>query len=168
MTFPLDSTRHIMLIYMFKAPPPAEPIGDKDMDEVTDMFKGLAKKKKSSSSKKPKEGDAPATTDDAVVADGEFDPSTLKKKKKKKTTKTGDAEDFDAKLAEAGVTEGVEAEEPIPADEQSGDPEKGELWPSQRLASCRGGTALTLARHRYLATQLDNANSLSTAPQPVF
>jgi translation initiation factor 2 subunit 2 len=128
-----------MLIDHFKASTPAEPIGDKDVDEVADMFKGLAKKKKSSSSKKPKEDDAPAATDDAIAADGEFDPSALKKKKKKKTAKTGDAEDFDAKLAEAGVTESVEAEEPVPADEQSGDPEKGESWPRRALQAGFGG-----------------------------
>ena len=54
--------------------------GDKEVDEVTDMFKDLAKKKKKKS--KPKEGD-----EDAPAADGEFDPSALKKKKKKKAPK---------------------------------------------------------------------------------
>lgn len=54
---------------------------DKEVDEVTDMFKDLAKKKKKKSSK-PKEGE-----DEAPAADGEFDPSALKKKKKKKSTK---------------------------------------------------------------------------------
>ena len=57
--------------------------GDKEVDEVTDMFKDLAKKKKKKSSK-PKEGE-----DEAAPADGEFDPSALKKKKKKKTPKVG-------------------------------------------------------------------------------
>jgi hypothetical protein len=53
---------------------------DKEVDEVTDMFAGLAKKKK----KKPKkEGE-----EEAPAADGEFDPSALKKKKKK-TKKVG-------------------------------------------------------------------------------
>ncbi|KAF2745375.1 hypothetical protein M011DRAFT_147120 [Sporormia fimetaria CBS 119925] len=51
--------------------------GDKEVDELNDMFKDLAKKKKKKSSK-PKEGD-----EEAAVADGEFDPSALKKKKKK-------------------------------------------------------------------------------------
>jgi translation initiation factor 2 subunit 2 len=141
---------------------------DKDVDEVTDMFKGLAKKKKSSSSsKKPKDGDAPTATDDAVTADGEFDPSTLKKKKQKKTTKTADVEDFDTKLAEAGVTEGVEAEEPVPADEQGGDPEKGRLWPHKALQAGERAS-LTVTRHRSLATQLDNANTIFITPQSVF
>jgi translation initiation factor 2 subunit 2 len=50
---------------------------NKEVDEVTDMFKDLAKKKKKKSSK-PKEGE-----EDGAAADGEFDPSALKKKKKK-------------------------------------------------------------------------------------
>ncbi|MCJ1285115.1 hypothetical protein MMC26_004453 [Xylographa opegraphella] len=103
---------------------------DKDVDEVTDLFKGLAKKKKS---KKPKEGEAADGGDDTTpAADGEFDPSALKKKKKKKTTKTADVDDFDAKLAEAGVgetdaggTNGVVAA----PDSQEGDLEKGTgIW----------------------------------------
>ena len=73
------------------------------------MFKGLAKKKKS---KKPKDDEAKDGGDDAApAADGEFDPTALKKKKKKKVTKTTDTEDFDAKLAEAGVNESGEADE---------------------------------------------------------
>ena len=55
-------------------------VTDKDVDEVTDMFKDLAKKKKKKSKTKEGEEEAPA-------ADGEFDPSALKKKKKKKTPK---------------------------------------------------------------------------------
>ena len=73
------------------------------------MFKGLAKKKKS---KKPKDDEAKEGGDDvAAAADGEFDPTALKKKKKKKVTKTADTEDFDAKLAEAGVNENGEGDE---------------------------------------------------------
>lgn len=75
---------------------------DKDVAEVTEMFKGLSKKKKT---KKPKdaeggdgEGEEPTAT-----ADGEFDPTAMKKKKKKGPKK--DAGDFEAKLAEAGVDE---------------------------------------------------------------
>lgn len=95
---------------------------DKEVDEVTDMFKGLSKKKKSSTKKKD---DAPA--EEAVTADGEFDPSALKKKKKKKTTTEKKDDDFEARLAEAGV--GDEATEKAPAASegtaQDGDFEKG-------------------------------------------
>jgi len=79
--------------------------GDKQVDEVTAMFEGLAKKKK----KKPKkeEGDEEAAA--AVEDDGEVDLSALKKKKKKKPKSTED--DFEAKLAEAGAG-GDEAGEP--------------------------------------------------------
>ncbi|KAL4796974.1 domain found in IF2B/IF5-domain-containing protein [Aspergillus venezuelensis] len=108
--------------------PVEEQQGDKAVDEVTDLFKGLAKKKKT---KKPKDTDA---ADDesspAPAADGEFDPTALKKKKKK--TKKVDAGDFEAKLAEAGIdkegaaTEGGEPkEEAIP----EGDLEAGTgIW----------------------------------------
>ncbi|KAK5075604.1 translation initiation factor eIF-2 beta subunit [Lithohypha guttulata] len=91
---------------------------EKDLDEVTeklestDMFAGLQKKKKPK-----KTEDEP--TEAAPVADGEFDPSSLKKKKKK--TKPKD-DDFEAKLAQAGVET---AEEPTPTGEQEGDWEKG-------------------------------------------
>ena len=68
------------------------------VDEVTDLFKGLAKKKKSKKS------------DD-----------------KKKAAKAAEADDFDAKLAEAGVGEGDDngtpAVEELPIEE--GDPDKG-------------------------------------------
>jgi len=109
--------------------PPAVIATDKDVDEVADLFKGLAKKKKS---KKPKEGEATDGGDEATpVADGEFDPSALKKKKKKKVTKAADTDDFDAKLAEAGIAEtgeGDESTEPIVAS-QEGDLEKGTgIW----------------------------------------
>ena len=88
---------------------------DKEVDEVTDLFKGLAKKKKS---KKPKE------EEEAVNDDGEFDPSALKKKKKKKVKPAED--DFEAKLAEAGVDE--TPAEPA-TEEQEGDLEKGTgIW----------------------------------------
>ncbi|KAF2009272.1 translational initiation factor 2 beta [Aaosphaeria arxii CBS 175.79] len=89
---------------------------DKEVDEVTDMFKDLAKKKK----KKPKKEDA----DDAVAADGEFDPSALKKKKKKKVKAE---DDFEAKLAEAAGDK-TEAAEEAPA-VQEGDMLKGTgIW----------------------------------------
>ncbi|KKY22123.1 putative translational initiation factor 2 beta [Diplodia seriata] len=90
---------------------------DKAVDEVTDMFKDLTKKKKKKSSKTKEGGD-----DEAPAADGEFDPSALKKKKKKK--KVVDADDFEAKLAEAGA--GADKEEEQKEDEvQEGDMEKG-------------------------------------------
>ena len=55
--------------------------GDGDgVDDMTDMFKDLAKKKKKTT--KPKDEEVPA-------ADVEFDPSALKKKKKKKAVKVG-------------------------------------------------------------------------------
>jgi len=100
------------------------------VDEVTDLFKGLAKKKKS---KKPKEGETIDEGDEAApTADGEFDPTALKKKKKKKTTKTADAGDFDAKLAEAGVGENGEGEDGAAGDAapaEDGDLEKGTgIW----------------------------------------
>ncbi|KAL1968268.1 hypothetical protein VTN77DRAFT_2103 [Rasamsonia byssochlamydoides] len=82
---------------------PASP--DKEVDEVTELFKGLAKKKKS---KKPKDGEAEEKEgkegeEAAPAADGELDLSALKKKKKK--VKKADVGDFEAKLAEAGLTE---------------------------------------------------------------
>ncbi|KAJ5929968.1 eukaryotic translation initiation factor 2 subunit beta [Penicillium verhagenii] len=82
---------------------------DKEVDEVTDMFKGLAKKKKSKKSSKETEGE----TEEAPAGDAEFDPSALKKKKKKSSSKKADAGDFEAKLAEAGVSEeaGEQADE---------------------------------------------------------
>ncbi|KAL2008895.1 hypothetical protein VTN00DRAFT_7089 [Thermoascus crustaceus] len=102
---------------------PATP--DKDVDEVTELFKGLAKKKKS---KKTKEADAGEGEEAAPAADGEFDPSALKKKKKK--VKKADAGDFEAKLAEAGVMEAAAAEEKAAAPEvPEGDLEAGTgIW----------------------------------------
>ena len=61
-----------------------------------------------------------------MTADGEFDPSALKKKKKKKA-KAAETEDFEAKLAEAGVSE--EGRTEVSAEEQAGDLEKGTgIW----------------------------------------
>ncbi|KAL8739997.1 MAG: hypothetical protein Q9190_007248 [Brigantiaea leucoxantha] len=101
---------------------------DKGVDEVTDLFKGLAKKKKS---KKPKDTEAAEGDAAAPAADGEFDATALKKKKKKKAPKAADGDDFDAKLAEAGVNEegdGVNGAEPE-APYEEGDLEKGTgIW----------------------------------------
>jgi len=109
------------------------------------LFKGLAKKKKA---KKPKEGETADVGDEAAVAaDGEFDPSALKKKKKKKITKVPDTEDFDAKLAEAGVGENEQEEDSAAATAaaQEGDLEKGTgIW--QHNASQAIGYPLLLTR----------------------
>ncbi|MCJ1311906.1 hypothetical protein MMC25_005579 [Agyrium rufum] len=99
---------------------------DNEVDELNDLFKGLSKKKKP---KKAKDEGAEATNG---TADGEFDPSALKKKKKPKAAKAADASDFDAKLAEAGVTDETEKEaavEEIPEEVAGGDMEKGTgIW----------------------------------------
>ena len=89
-----------------KDSPETTPAKDPAVDEVTDLFKGLGKKKKSS--KKPKDESADGADEAAPAADGEFDPTALKKKKKKKPTKAAEADDFEAKLAEAGVNENGE------------------------------------------------------------
>ena len=81
---------------------------DQDVDEVTEMFKGLSKKKKSKKTTKDAEGEE--GEEPAATADGEFDPTALKKKKKK-TPKKADTGDFEAKLAEAGVAAEVGGEE---------------------------------------------------------
>ncbi|KAH0379322.1 hypothetical protein KCU92_g8245, partial [Aureobasidium melanogenum] len=103
----------------------AETHSAEGVDEMTAMFEGLAKKKKKSSSKKEK------STDDAEApaADAEFDPSALKKKKKK--AKKAEADDFEAKLAEAGANEEANDDEPVsqPSTSQEGDLEKGTgIW----------------------------------------
>lgn len=137
---------------------------DKEVDEVTELFKGLGKKKKS---KKPKDAEAEeggAGGDEAApAADGELDLSTVKKKKKKvkdaegeegaaagdeatpgadgeldlsalkkkkKKTKKADVGDFEAKLAEAGVTEeGGAQEKGGPEELPEGDLEAGTgIW----------------------------------------
>lgn len=93
------------------------------------MFKGLAKKKKL---KKSKDEEGQGGGDEATpAADGEFDPTALKKKKKKKPAKAADTEDFEKKLAEAGVNEDGDAEatrtEEVHAEE--GDLESGTgIW----------------------------------------
>jgi len=77
---------------------------DKEVDEVTELFKGLSKKKKSKKPKDAEADDGDEAAGGADGADGELDLTALKKKKKKSTKKT-DVGDFEAKLAEAGVTE---------------------------------------------------------------
>ena len=107
--------RHVLIDYSAPA--------DKEVDEVNDLFKGLVKKKKS---KKPKEG---GDGEEATAADGEFDAG-LKKKKKKKVVAAD--EDFEAKLAAAGV-EDITAEEEgrteSTTEEQEGNLENGTgIW----------------------------------------
>lgn len=84
---------------------------------MNELFKGLGKKKKS---KKPKEETADGADESTPAADGEFDAG-IKKKKKKKVPKA-DTDDFEAKLAEAGVNEdGEETAAPPAADEDEPD-----------------------------------------------
>ena len=95
------------------------------MDELNDLFKGLSKKKKS---KKPKDSEAAEATNG--VPDGEFD-ALAKKKKKTKAAKAADPDDFDAKLAEAGIsqTDNATATESVEPVEVGGDLEKGTgIW----------------------------------------
>ena len=84
-----------------------ETKSDPAVDEVNELFKGLTKKKKSS--KKTKDDAADGGEEVPPAADGEFDPTALKKKKKKKPAKAAEADDFETKLAEAGVNENGEA-----------------------------------------------------------
>jgi len=100
--------------------------GDKDVDEVTAMFEGLAKKKK----KKPKKEDAGDDAEAPAADDGDVDLSALKKKKKK-PKKTED--DFDAKLQEAGEDDTTAAKDDAPTSVdgglQDGDLAKGTgIW----------------------------------------
>ncbi|KKA16932.1 Translational initiation factor 2 beta [Rasamsonia emersonii CBS 393.64] len=77
---------------------------DKEVDEVTELFKGLGKKKKS---KKPKDAEGEeggAGGEEATpAADGELDLSTVKKKKKK-------SKDAEAEEGGAGGEEGAPAD----------------------------------------------------------
>ena len=89
----------------------ADANGDKQVDEITAMFEGLAKKKKKKpSSSKKEEGEDGEDSKPATLDDGDVDLSALKKKKKKKPKASED--DFDAKLAEAGAAEDKDNEEP--------------------------------------------------------
>ncbi|KAH0538947.1 hypothetical protein FGG08_004462 [Glutinoglossum americanum] len=107
---------------------------DKEVDEVTKMFEGLSKKPKKPKKKESKaEGDEKAD-EEAAPAEGEFDPTTMKKKKKKKATKAADTgDDFEAKLAQAGVADedaGADTAAPQEAAPlEEGDLEKGTgIW----------------------------------------
>ncbi|KAI5295401.1 hypothetical protein KEM52_001505 [Ascosphaera acerosa] len=79
---------------------------DQEVEEVTELFKGLTKKKKSSSKKSKADVDVDAGEGegDEAPADAEgLDLSKLKKKKKKSTKDAPATADFDAQLAEAGL-----------------------------------------------------------------
>ncbi|KAI5300752.1 hypothetical protein KEM55_005219 [Ascosphaera atra] len=110
-------------------PPPAE---DKEVEEVTELFKGLSKKKKTS--KKTSKSES-APTDDAAPAAGDEAPAgdslDLSKMKKKKKTKKKEGADFDAKLAEAGLTD---AQQQAVLDEKPPSPEEI----ADDLANARG------------------------------
>ena len=82
----------------------------------------MGKKKKSS--KKPKDEAADGGDEATPAADGEFDPTALKKKKKKKPAKAAEADDFEAKLAEAGVNENGEVDASAKAATQEGQAEE--------------------------------------------
>ena len=124
--FTLSTSSYTLLV---PSPDNAAAPADKDTEELADLFKGLSKKKKS---KKPKDSDAATAETTNGVPDGEFDPSALKKKKKTKSAKAADPDDFDAKLAEAGIAQTdsaaatTESTEPV---EAGGDLEKGTgIW----------------------------------------
>lgn len=101
----------------------AEPSGDAAVDEVTDMFKDLAKKKK----KKPKKEDDGEGGEKAADDGDDIDLGALKKKKKKKSSKTADLDDFDKQLAEAGEAGEAAPEENVDVDVDAGDPIQGML-----------------------------------------
>ena len=82
----------------------------------------MGKKKKSS--KKTKDEAADGGDEATPAADGEFDPTALKKKKKKKPAKAAEADDFEAKLAEAGVNENGEVDANAKAATQEGQAEE--------------------------------------------
>lgn len=127
---PLQSSYKAQSVLPFIVNGDADESNDPAVDEVTDLFKGLAKKKKSS--KKPKEESTEAGDEAPPAASSEFDPTALKKKKKKKVTKAADSDDFEAKLAEAGVNEDGETTGnavPTKEDEQEGDMDTGTgIW----------------------------------------
>lgn len=93
-----------------------EPGGQDAVDEMTDMFKDLAKKKK----KKPKKTEDAEEEKAEEGPDGdpdELDLSALKKKKKKKKPTKDEDEDFEAKLREADEGGEVKADEAEQVDE---------------------------------------------------
>lgn len=137
-----------------------EPSGDAAVDEVTDMFKDLAKKKK----KKPKKEDD-GDAGEKVADDGDdIDLGALKKKKKKKSSKTADVDDFEKQLAEAGEAGEAALEEEVEVD--AGDPIAG-MCPSNKEVFFKHATN----RHdRYwnMATRKHTSYPLQTPPQPVL
>ncbi|EME46664.1 hypothetical protein DOTSEDRAFT_169426 [Dothistroma septosporum NZE10] len=91
---------------------------DKQVDEMTAMFEGLAKKKKKKSASKEKAADEDAEGEDKAEDDGDVDLSALKKKKKKKV-KAPEGDDFEKQLAAAGADE---KEDESADKEESGEP----------------------------------------------
>jgi translation initiation factor 2 subunit 2 len=104
-----------------------EASGDAAVDEVTDMFKDLAKKKK----KKPKKEDDGEAGEQAADDGDDIDLGALKKKKKKKSSKTADVDDFEKQLAEAGEAGEAAPEEEVDVD--AGDPIQGMLRSNKAL-----------------------------------
>jgi translation initiation factor 2 subunit 2 len=115
-----------------------EPSGDAAVDEVTDMFKDLAKKKK----KKPKKEDDGEAGEKAADDGDDIDLGALKKKKKKKSSKTADVDDFDKQLAEAGEAGEAAPEEEVDVD--AGDPIQGILFWNKEIPSQRNTNTETV------------------------
>ncbi|KAI5298832.1 hypothetical protein KEM56_003751 [Ascosphaera pollenicola] len=104
---------------------------DQEVEEVTELFKGLTKKKKSS--KKPKSGDDDGEGAAAADTEAGTDSLDLSKLKKKKKKPKKEGTDFEAKLAEAGLTEQQAAqvadEKPPTAEEIADDLENARgIW----------------------------------------
>jgi len=120
--FPVSATRGLGLTMMAAT--------DTAVDEVTDMFAGLNKKKKKPSKPKAEEG-ADGEAAAAPAADAEFDASLLKKKKKKPSKPKTDGDDFEAKLASAGLHDTAPEANGTVAEsaEQTGDMDAGTgIW----------------------------------------
>ncbi|KAI5287337.1 hypothetical protein KEM52_001640 [Ascosphaera acerosa] len=114
---------------------------DEQVDEVTELFKGLTKKKKSSKKVRIASADDQDENDGASAAQGdgeaagdEADGLDLSKLKKKKRSSKKEGTDFDAKLAEAGLAaegqqSGSDAVKPPTAEEIADDLQHGRgLW----------------------------------------
>ncbi|WPH01512.1 putative eukaryotic translation initiation factor 2 subunit beta [Acrodontium crateriforme] len=134
---------------------------DKQVDEMTAMFEGLAKKKKKKSSKSKEEGD----DEDKAEDDGEVDLSALKKKKKSKKSKTSEVDDFEAKLAQAGAAESgdapdAEAEKEEETGVQEGDLVKGTgIWAHDEVKPINYESLL----HRFFAMLHDSHPDLASS-----
>lgn len=136
-----------------------EPSGDAAVDEVTDMFKDLAKKKK----KKPKKEDDGEGAEKAADDGDDIDLGALKKKKKKKSSKTADLDDFDKQLAEAGEAGEAAPEEDVDVD--AGDPIQGKLL---RMGNLYNHDTNMYERHRNMAARKHTSDPLQAPPQPIL